>query len=282
MSHAGGATIPVTIVRDTALMSAPPFDTNSPSPAARTYYGWRIVALAALAMVGTLPGRTQGLGLITEHLLADLHLDRVTYAGLNFWATLIGALGALGVGRLMDRFGARVVLTIVASTLGATVCAMSQVTTLAGLAIATTLTRAIGQSALSVVSIAMVGHWFARRINAAMAIYSVALSAGFMVAFPVVGSLVQAWGWRPTWQIIGIALVTVLAPLAWMVARRQPGIDRRSNGRRYDGSGILEASPRSRAHRLRRRGSSRHGSLLGLRQRHSAVRPGRVWHRIVQ
>ena len=55
------------------------------------YYGWNIVALAALAMVGTLPGRTQGLGLITEPLLGDLGLGRVTYAAINFWATIIGA-----------------------------------------------------------------------------------------------------------------------------------------------------------------------------------------------
>ena len=46
-------------------------------------------------MVGTLPGRTQGLGLVTEPLLADLGLDRVTYAGLNFWAPIIGTLGAV-------------------------------------------------------------------------------------------------------------------------------------------------------------------------------------------
>ena len=29
------------------------------------YYGWVVLGVAALAMVGTLPGRTQGLGLIT-------------------------------------------------------------------------------------------------------------------------------------------------------------------------------------------------------------------------
>ncbi len=54
------------------------------------YRGWMIVAVAALAMVGTLPGRSQGLGLITEPLIADLGLDRVTYATLNFWATILG------------------------------------------------------------------------------------------------------------------------------------------------------------------------------------------------
>jgi len=31
-------------------------------------YGWVMLGLAAAAMVGTLPGRTQGLGLITESL----------------------------------------------------------------------------------------------------------------------------------------------------------------------------------------------------------------------
>src|SRR5258706_7882924 len=188
----------------------------------RFSYGWRIVAIAALAMVGTLPGRTQGLGLITEPLLADLGLDRVTYAEVNFWATIVGALGALGVGRLIDRFGTRIVLTGVAVTLAAIVCSMSQVATPTGLAMGMTATRAVGQSALSVVSIAMVGHWFVRRINTAMAVYSLALSVGFMAAFPVVGSLVQKWGWRPTWLAVGVVLAAGLAPLSWLVARNNP------------------------------------------------------------
>jgi hypothetical protein len=38
------------------------------------YYGWVNLTVAALAMVGTLPGRTQGLGLITEPLLKDLQI----------------------------------------------------------------------------------------------------------------------------------------------------------------------------------------------------------------
>jgi hypothetical protein len=39
--------------------------------------------VAAAAMVATLPGRTQGLGLITEPLLTDLGIGRVDYAQLN-------------------------------------------------------------------------------------------------------------------------------------------------------------------------------------------------------
>jgi MFS family permease len=191
----------------------------------RVFYGWLVVLTAAAAMVGTLPGRSQGLGLVTEPLLrdfADAGLDRVRYAGINFWATLAGALGALGIGRMIDRAGARVVLVVVSLLLAVTVALMSQVTSILALAITLAATRAIGQGALSVVSIAMVGHWFKRRINAAMATYSVALSIGFMLAFPLVGSAVQAVGWRRAWLWVAIALAAGLAPLAWLVVRRGP------------------------------------------------------------
>ena len=189
--------------------------------ARRLYYGWTVLLVAA-AMVGTLPGRTQGLGLITESLLAELHIGRVEYAELNLWATLIGAAGALGVGRFIDRFGSRVVLTVVAAALGTVVCLMSRVGSLTELAIAVTLTRALGQSALSVVSLAMVGQWFVRRIDMAMAIYSVVLSVGFMIAFPIVGSLVQARGWRVAWFAVGGTILAGLVPLGLLVVRRNP------------------------------------------------------------
>lgn len=186
------------------------------------YYGWFVLLVASAAMVGTLPGRTQGLGLITEPLLRDLSMDRVTYAGLNFWATILGSAGALGIGHFVDKYGSRVVLVLVSIALGVVVGCMSATTTAAGLAIWLTLTRALGQSALSVVSLAIVGHWFVRRVDTAMAVYSVTMSVGFMIAFPAVGAIVQASGWRAAWMTIGIALVAGLAPLAWMVVRRSP------------------------------------------------------------
>ncbi len=186
------------------------------------YYGWVNLALAALAMVGTLPGRTQGLGLITEGLLADLQIDRVAFARVNLWATLVGALFCLGVGRLIDRFGSRAVLTTVAAALGSVVLLMSGAKGVAALAVLVTLTRGFGQSALSVVSITMVGQWFVRRLSLAMAAYTVALSVGFMAAFPAVGALVINYGWRAAWTAVGLALLLGLAPLAWLLARRTP------------------------------------------------------------
>ncbi len=186
------------------------------------YYGWVVMGLAALAMVGTLPGRTQGLGLITESLLKDLSLDRLAFAQMNLWATLLGSLFCLGVGRLQDQLGSRTMLVLIASLLGAVVLAMSvtsSVTVMFGLLV---LSRGFGQSALSVVSLAMVGQWFRRRLNLAMGLYALALSMGFMIAFPVVGAVVKSDGWRTAWAGIGWCLLPGLALIGWWLGRRGP------------------------------------------------------------
>ncbi len=201
------------------------------------YYGWVNLVVAALAMVGTLPGRTQGLGLITEPLLRDLQIDRVSFASINFWATLIGAIFCVGIGRLIDRLGSRTVLTVVAAALGAVVLVMSGTTGVALLAVLITLTRGLGQSALSVISITIVGQWFVRRLNLAMAVYSIVLSVGFMLAFPLVGAMVVNSGWRTAWTAVGLSVLIGLTSLSWFLVRRTP----EACGLSPDGVGRAEA-----------------------------------------
>ncbi len=206
------------------------------------YYGWANLGVAALAMVATLPGRTQGLGLVTEPLIADLGIDRVSYANVNLWATLLGAALCLPAGRLLDRFGSRAVLTAILLALGATVLFMSAASGLGSLFVTVTLTRGLGQSALSVASLALVGMWFAKRLNLAMGIYSVLVGMGFIAAFPAVGQAVLSAGWRPAWLGIGLVQVAVLAPLAWILVRDNPekeglaldGEESKSDGRLVD------------------------------------------------
>jgi hypothetical protein len=50
-----------------------------------------------------------------------------------------------------------------------------------------TLTRGLGQSALSVVSLAMPGKWFRRRLTWAMGLYALVMSVGFLI-------------WRAAWR----------------------------------------------------------------------------------
>lgn len=211
-----------------------------PLPFRRTfYYGWITLAIAALGMVGTLPGRTQGLGLITEPLLRDLHVDRVQFAQINLVATLIGSLFCIGIGRLVDRFGSRLLLTLVSLALGLVVLGMSATSAVWMLVVWITLTRGFGQSALSVVSLAAVGKWFSRRLSAAMAAYALLMSIGFMIAFPVVGNLTLTHGWRYAWGAVGLALVAGIAPLSWIFGRSTP----EECGLRIDGDAVSLERP---------------------------------------
>jgi MFS family permease len=187
----------------------------------RVYYGWVVVIVAAAAMVGTFPGRSLGRGLITEPLLADLRLSRVAYGWMTLWATLIGSTFSLACGQLVDRFGTRVVLTLNALLLGAAVLAMSRVQSAAALAAALTLTLGLGQSALSAVSLSVVGKWFVRRIDVAMAVFAAIVSVAFIAAFGGIELAVRHYGWRGAWAGIGWALIG-LTPLAWLLVRRTP------------------------------------------------------------
>lgn len=184
-------------------------------------YGWVMVAVAALAMVATLPGRTHGLGMITERLLLDpeLNLSRTGFGQINLWATLIGSLFCLAIGSLIDRFGIRLMLSVVMFALGGVVLAMTRVETQLFLFIAITLSRGFGQSALSVVSITIVGKWFDRNISVPMAIYATLMASGFIAA-ALIGRDYADIAWREFWSVLGWCVVG-LALLFTFIARNR-------------------------------------------------------------
>lgn len=186
------------------------------------YYGWVMVPVAAAAMVATFPGRTFGLGIVTERLLTDpvLRLSRTSYAEINLWATLIGATFCIGAGRLIDRYGVRLLLTIVLASLGCSVLAMNVRGGLLVFFAGVTLTRGFGQSALSVVSLSIVGKWFESRLKWAMAAYAILMAVGFVAAWGIAGLYANA-DWRSVWGGIGVILLGS-APLAWLVTRDSP------------------------------------------------------------
>jgi MFS family permease len=204
------------------------------------------VGVAAAAMVATLPGRTHGLGLVTEPLLADLDLGRVPYAALNFWATLIGSLFCIPVGWAIDRFGARAVLSVVLLALGIVVVAMAGVASggptvdllaadvfFAGRAewtvvprdlfLLVLLTRGLGQSALSVVSLALVGKVAGKKPGVAIGVYSFLVALGFMGAFAGVKAAFEGLGadWRSLWAGLGWILIA-FGVLALVLVRNPP------------------------------------------------------------
>jgi len=192
-------------------------------PLHKTHYGWVIVVVAAMAMVATLPGRTHSLGMVTERLLADpaFSMTRVQYGEINLWATLLGGLFCLPCGYLIDRFGLRLTLTGIVLALAGVVLWMTKLSGNTALFVAVLLTRGFGQSALSVLSITMVGKWFRGHLSFPMAVYSLILSLGFAGAAQVAKPFAND-DWRVVWGGMGWLLLLVMTPVAWLLTR-EPG-----------------------------------------------------------
>lgn len=174
-------------------------------------------------MLATLPGRTHGLGLITEPLLRDLKINRVAFANINLWATLLGALFCLPVGWAIDRLGIRIVTVAMLLATGASAWALSSQTgAFFSLLLIVTLTRGFGQSALSVCSITSVGKWFPQRPGVAMGTFAFLMGFMFAASFGVIGWAVREHGWRVAWSAVAASLVFVVAPLALIFLKNPP------------------------------------------------------------
>ncbi|HEY3966761.1 MAG TPA: MFS transporter, partial [Planctomycetaceae bacterium] len=258
-----------------AETESPSFTTAAPP----FFYGWVIVLMSAVAMLATFPGRSHGLGTITERLVDDPDFlkDADLFAGLplltdpqqlraaqehekdeswqadlkefkkrvrdrfgsmNLWATLLGALFCLPCGRLVDRFGARINLTLVTFLLGVVVVAMTEMNAYWPFFMALFLTRGLGQSALSVISLAMPGKWFSRRLGFAMAVYTILVALGFMAAFATM-ERVREQSWRMVWSAVGYILLVGVAPASWLLVRNSP----EEMGLRVDGTILPQDTP---------------------------------------
>lgn len=196
-----------------------------------------------------MPGRTHGLGMITESLPKDFSslegigqaaartagslpfvsaewaekvqtdqhsMRSFGFATLNFWATLLGSLLCIPCGWLLDRFRIRTVGPIVVLGLALAVLGMSLTENLLILAITLTLTRSLGQSMLSVVSLAIIGKSFPKRPGFIMAAYAVVMTMLMVVWMAMLLDYIPKIGWRETWWGMGIVLA-LIAPVLFVL-----------------------------------------------------------------
>ena len=167
-------------------------------------------------MVATLPGRTVGLGLITEQLLVDLGVTRSSYAELNLWATFLGALFLFGTGPALDR-SLRWTTTVVLATFSGAVFWLAHLPGPGLLLPVLILTRGLGQSSLSLSAVAIVGKSFKKKLSTAMGIFAVATSLLFVAAIPSVDSLLGQLGWRNVWIILAAVILGISLLVAFLI-----------------------------------------------------------------
>lgn len=181
-----------------------------------------VVMAAALVMAATIPGRTQGLALITQRLIDDIPgLTRDSFAWINVWGTLLGGLFCLPCGWLLDRVAPKYFALITIAALGAVTIGMSRAHDATSLMIYITLTRGLGQSMLSVISLTLMAKWFRRDSQLPMAGYAVVMTMLMVVGFGKLQfeltTFTETPAWRPVWLGLGWTLVGI-APLAMILS----------------------------------------------------------------
>lgn len=199
-------------------------------PVARTFARgdlWLIV-VAALLMTATLPGRTHGLGLITKRMLDELALDPLAFAQLNLWATLIGSAFCLPCGWLIDRWGIRRLALLTVVLLAGVVYGLSRAGSVAEVAVWITLTRGLGQSMLSVLSITLLGKQLRGSVPLAMGLYAVMFTMLMAAATGGLGAAILAVDWRVAWAAQAAVLLAVLVPSLLWLPRSENRLNRTS------------------------------------------------------
>jgi OFA family oxalate/formate antiporter-like MFS transporter len=155
----------------------------------------------------------------------------------SLYVFVYSALGAV-TGRLTDRWGPRVVLTVGGCLLGCGIILMSQVHALWQIYVVLGLIAASGMSAAYVPCNATVVRWFTQRRGLALSVTSSGASFGNFLFPPLVAALISAYGWRSTYLILGLLGMAVISLCASFVVRDPEKMDLYPDGRRP-----VESSP---------------------------------------
>ena len=202
-------------------MPTPVASTDSPS--STRFAGWRILALATIAMGLTGPGQTIGVSVFIDHFADDLDLSKNAISAGYAIGTLCGSLTLPTVGRWIDRFGVRRAMTVIAALFAVGLAYMAGVQGIVTLTIGFFFIRMLGQGSLSLVSSVTISRWFDRRRGFALGI-AMTLSSALMALVPVVLSLViDDVGWRSAWLLASGTIAVVVVPLAWFGIIDRPG-----------------------------------------------------------
>jgi MFS family permease len=196
-------------------------DRGSPELQKRAY---RWVLLIAVCLIGFMTVGTRAtLGNFFKGIIADLSWDRGTISfvvAVNLW---ISGLLQPFTGHLMDRFGARWLFAISVTVYGVGVALIGFTNSFAYLLViyGIIVGAANAGSSMSLTN-ALLAQWFRDWRAFAMSINNASAAVGQLVLVYVSYLLLESSGWRPSHVYLGMAVLALTVPIAFLVPRRGP------------------------------------------------------------
>ncbi|MBC5809309.1 MAG: MFS transporter [Candidatus Eremiobacteraeota bacterium] len=189
----------------------------------RRYYGWSlVVALGVTTCISY--GTSQYLfGLLVAPIRGELGWSNATLSSAYAGTVLLSGVAGLGAGRILDRIGARALMTV-GSLLGAlSLYLVSRATSPLEFTLLWTFGIGIA-SALTYypVSFTIVANWFHRGQPQALALLTFMGAFASPAFYPLGGLLIARYGWREALVALAVVQLLVAFPLHAIFVRRRP------------------------------------------------------------
>ena len=188
------------------------------------HYGWVILVSGALGAFMTLPGQTQGVSVFFDPIATTLKLSRAEMSLAYTLGTLAGVLPAPLVGRWIDRRGPRRAAGIIALATALACVVMGLSNSALTVTIGFAVLRGSAVGALSLVSQHVINLWFVHRRGIAAAAVSLGLAVGSMCFPPFMEALINAFGWRDAYLLLGALVGGTMIPIGLLLFRARPEV----------------------------------------------------------
>jgi len=188
----------------------------------RFFYGWFVVAVGFLILFALWGVIINTFGVFLKPVSESMGWDRMTYSLLLGLGAMAMAVASPFVGKILDLFGVRKTMLIGAVSTGLGVALLGAAQTLWHFNVLFIFIGA-GLGATTAVPVSLViANWFVQKRGLAMGMAFMGTSMGGMVMNPVNTFLVERYGWRGAYVILGAGMILVSVPLIALVMKTRP------------------------------------------------------------
>jgi len=201
----------------------------------KVHYSWVmvVISLSILIVIGL---QFHCFGVFMKPMIADLGWDR---AALSVgYAVMIIVAGPFGIvaGGLSDKYGPRLLVTIGGLATGAGFILTSLIDSLWHMYLIWGFLIGIGSVLCLLPIMAIVPKWFMKKRGIATGIVMAGLGVGGIVSPLLTQWLIDAYGWRQAFVILGVITIIIITPVAQFM-RQSP---QRMGIKPYGGDEIME------------------------------------------
>jgi len=188
----------------------------------RGFYGWWILGVAALGIFASGPGQSHTFSVFVKPISVDLGISPAEVASAYAVATMAAAFGLPLMGKLVDSFGPRRMTLVVSIALGFACLLFGAVPNVVLLGLGFAALRFLGQGSLMLNCANLVSQWFDRKRGFAMSLMALGFAASMAVHPPLGQALIDAFGWRTAWVVLGVLTWVILLPPVLILIHDKP------------------------------------------------------------